>query len=335
MRSNLFILVQIGLFAFTCFAIYFIIRQKRITKYEQRFAQFSLNSSYESKFSMFDFFKDIFFQIVHIISKLLKKSKLITKHSKKFQKYLLGNEKEYKSSLDFLSIKFLNALLFLIIYLVIPKNNWYLAIFLSPIMFLIGYMLPNFIYQYIYIKRVKQIRNDLLEAISLLQYYLTKNKSIFNSFELTIRQLHGLIKEEFQIIHRDLLYGLTIKEAFTRFYERVRLTQVKEIVYSLSVLTKDNSNASYIFKNIKQSLLEQKQLAHELSYYHHISLILYRLFLLLPLILIFTIYLVYPTYFNIYLTTFMGKLLLIFLFLIYLLYYQIIKSILGVNNEKI
>ena len=110
--------------------------------------------------------------------------------------------------------------------------------------------------------------------------------SIMQAIEIVKNELDGAIGDEFKKIHLDLSYGLSVEIVFNRFYERVKLDDVKFITTSLTLLNKTGGNIVKVFKSIEREFFDKKKLNDELKTVTASSIFVYRFLLITPFIIL-------------------------------------------------
>ena len=66
-----------------------------------------------------------------------------------------------------------------------------------------------------------------------------------------------MVLEEFDIIAKDLNYGLDLTTVFSRFYDRVKVDEIKYITSSLSLLNKTGGNIVSVFNMIEKHFYDK------------------------------------------------------------------------------
>ena len=149
--------------------------------------------------------------------------------------------------------------------------------------------------------------------------------------EIVKEELEGPISDEFKKIYLDMTYGLSIEVVFDRFYNRVKLDDAKYITSSLSLLNKTGGNIVRVFGTIEKNFFNKKKLKQEMQSLTSASIFVFRILCILPFLFILVIYLLNPSYFTPMFTTVMGRILLLFITLFYILYILVIKKVLEVK----
>ena len=200
--------------------------------------------------------------------------------------------------------------------------------------FIIGFFIIDLFVLYEYGKRRKQIKEDLLKSITIMNNSFKSGMSIMQAIEIVKNELDGAIGDEFKKIYLDLSYGLTIEIVFNRFYERVKLEDVKFITTSLTLLNKTGGNIVKVFKSIEKEFFDKKKLDDELKTVTASSIFVYRFLLVIPFIICILIFILNPSYFNPLFKTHLGMLITTLIILLYVMYVLIIKKIMKVNDYE-
>ncbi|MCM1053678.1 MAG: type II secretion system F family protein [Ruminococcus sp.] len=321
----LIILIAIGV-------ILSLLRVFRSLRLEKRLSDFSLVSLKTNDISFFDKANNYLWKLVLKISKILKKSVVLTKYSEKYNKYISYTDKDTKEGINYLSVKFLLAtlaLLLAILTFTFRKLEFNIMIFL--IIFLISFFIPDIYLSIEFNHKRKQIEDDLLKAIIIMNNAFGSGRNIMQAISCVKDELDGPIKDEFQKIYLDITYGLSLDVVFNRFYERVKLEDAKYIMTSLTLLNKTGGDIIKIFSLIEKSIFSRKSLKNELNSLTASSKFVFKMLMFLPFIFIGIIFVLNPSYFKPIFTTSLGLIILVFTILFYILYILIIKRILEVE----
>lgn len=299
----------------------------------KRIEDFSLknNSSYELSFV--DKLLKFLLKIVKKITSLNKKSVFLKKYSKKLDKYLIYSKNTRLTCDDYISIKILYTMFVDLLYLVtsILKNNP-INIFLFIILSFVSFFIIDGAIIIIYKNKRNKIEDGLLQAIVIMNSAFKSGKNIYQAINIVKTSLPSPIKEEFEIISKDINYGLDLTTVFERFYNRVKVEEVKYITSSLSLLNKTGGNIVTVFNMIEKHFYDKLKIKNELNSLTSSSKMLYRMLIFIPFIFVFTIYSLNPNYFKPLVTTNLGFALDIIMLILYVIYILVIKKITKVEK---
>lgn len=310
----------------------FIIRQIRMIKLEKRFENFSLSSIQDHEISIFDKGLKKMWKWIHRISNFLSKSVVLQKYGKKYERHITVEEKEYKTGLDYVTIKILIGLLFVIFYAITSmfQNKPFHGMSVL-IIFMVGFFLPDLILNIEFNRKRKRIEDDLLKAIIIMNNSFKSGRNIMQAIQTVKTELEGPIADEFKKIYLDITYGLSLDVVFNRFYERVKLEDAKYIASSLTLLNKTGGNIVHVFATIEKSFFDKKKLRDELNSLTAASVFVFRVLVVLPFIFALVIYILNPTYFVPLFQTKLGLFFLLFIVLLFTIYVLVIKKVLKVK----
>lgn len=313
--------------------IYFLLREMKSIKYQKRIEKFALISLHDQEKSFFDIAIIKINKLLQSMSKILIKSTVLKNYSSKYERYISFEEKEIKSKMDFISLKFFvgTILMFLTLFTLIFLNSR-----LNPvnflITFLIGFFTPDIILNIKFKNIRKKIEDDLLKAIIMMNNSFKAGHNIMQAVSTVKNELDGPISDEFKKIYMDMTYGLKIEVVFNRFYERVKLEDAKYITSSLSLLNRTGGNIVHVFESIEKSFFEKKKLQMEMKSLTSSSIFVFRILLLLPIFFVLLIFIMNKTYFSPFIKTPYGFLILLLILLLYILYIITIKKIMKVKS---
>jgi len=328
LNENIIIYIQLSLLIILLIFCYILFK---CIKKEERLAKYTVNlinskNNLENKISTKYPFENII--------KLLNKSKLIVKHSKKFDKYKMIYYPIIDSGIEIYSIKIFISMILGIIYCSFSlfKGN-IINIYELSITFLIGYFIFNIILFIKYKIFRNKIENDFLKAIVVMNNAFKSGKNIYGAIDAVGIELDGVIANEFNRMSLELSFGLDIEIVFKRFSKRIKIKEVNYLTSTLSILNKTGGNIVKIFDSIEKNLYMKKELKLELVSLTSGSRIIIYAVSIIPILYIMFINLFNKDYFKPFFTTNLGFSLMAIAITIYILYILSIKKILKVGNN--
>lgn len=309
-----------------------LLRQSKTLKLEKRIDKFALLPINNEENSFFDKIAVLLWKLVKNISKLLKKSVVLNKYGDKYERHITYEERKQKSGIDYVSIKFLLGFLTVILSILtmmFQYKKFPLIIIIA--IFFIGFFLPDIFLNIEFRKKRKKVEEDLLKAIIIMNSAFKSGRNIMQAIEIVKDELDGSISDEFQKIYIDINYGLSLEVVFNRFYERVKLEDVKYITSSLALLNKTGGNIVKVFSMIEKTFFDKKKLRNELNSMTASSVFVYRLLISLPFVFALFIIILNPAYFKVMYTTTIGLLISLLIIILYVLYVLVIKKVLRVK----
>ena len=305
--------------------ISFLIKEYKAMKYQRRFEKFSLMSTKDHEKSFFDIIEEYLLAKIKTWSKICAKIKILREYSNHYEKY---NIKEEYENIDYISIKFLMSFIVLSITILtsifsmrnIHFIEWIIAL-------LIGFFIPDILLAIKFKKRQKKMPEDLLKSLIIINNELENDKNIMQAIEKVTKELDGAIKKEYQIIYLDLSYGLNIETVFQRFYNRVKIEEIKEIATTLAFLNNDPKNISQIFNKIEKDFYQNQKLKSKKTRIMRKSFIISLILIAIPPILSWIILLKKRNYYNGFFKTPYGFLLFLSVIVLYITYIVMLRKI--------
>ena len=215
------ILIIIGICLF-----FYIITVSIAYEKEQRLTRFSINGINTKQPSFTDKLLNFYYKIINYLSKIFKKSKILTNYSKKYEIYVDKTSFVKSEAINFISIKFFVS--FLCVFITIISDVIRVQYIYLPQLSL-AFVLGFFIYDVFLIfekkNKYRKLENDLLKAVIIMSNAFKSGRSIVQAIELVILESEGRIKEEFKKIKVDLNYGLDYDVVFNRFAKRLNIEE--------------------------------------------------------------------------------------------------------------
>lgn len=311
---------------------FYLLRLYHVMKLEKRLAPFSITSKKQQEKSLFDTLEIVMWRLVRIISKIISKSQVLVNYGKKYNKFIIYEDRDSKEGIDYVAMKILIALFVFILCLFslsFGKVHFDFMFFL--IIFIVSFFLPDVFLNISFYTKRKKIENDLLKAIIIMNNAFSSGRNIMQAIEIVKSELDGPIQDEFKKIYLDITYGLSLDVVFNRFYDRVRIEDAKYITTSLALLNKTGGDIVKVFSMIEKSIFDKKNLKNELDSLTASSRFVFRLLVILPFVFVLIIFVLNPSYFNPLFTTPIGIVVLGLTVLLYILYILIIRKVLKVS----
>ncbi len=330
---TLVIIVQSVIVITLVVLVFQIVKLKNAIDLEKRILRFSIFSITEKPVSFFDKLGSYYGKLIRIISKFISKSKAIVNFSNRYKKYLDSTKVIRENTLDILSNKILISLLALIITVISDvlrrQDVSILQILLS---LLVGFFIPDVFLYLNYKRKQKRIEEDLLKAVIIMSNAFKSGRSIMQAVEVVSKELDGPISEEFRKMYIDLTYGLELEIAFERLANRIKLEETKYLASSLVILNKTGGNVVKVFSSIERSFFERKKLEDELKSVTALSNFVFKILVAIPLVIFVMIYIFNPAYFVPFVTTNIGKVILVLILLIYTIYIIIVRKVIRIRE---
>lgn len=326
------IILEVGIIISVSIMIFVIFKNLKSYEYEKKFQEFSLLSNKDTDISFFERLNYYFWKFVHSLSNLLSYSKVVEKHSQKYENDMAFERKNIQRPIDYISIKILSGCLFIILFCITTILQYESLDFMQIlILFVAGYFIPNIIILYKRKKRKMKLEEDLLKAIIIMNNSFKSGRNIMQAIETVKNELEGPIALEFEKISLDISYGLSLDIVFTRFYNRMQTEDAKYIASALTLLNKTGGNIVKVFSMIEQSFFEKKKLRNELESLTASSIFVFRLLVAMPIIFVILINFLNKDYFKPLISSPLGLLLMGIIIILYILYIVIIRKVLKVE----
>ena len=328
---DIFVVQVISILVLLGVIIYLLKSQKAI-KREKRLGKFAIYSVVSQETSYFEKLENFIWKLIHKLGNLFKKSKVLSNYAKHYEKYITYEQRDFKSGIDYVAMKFLISIgLVSLSVLTVMFQYIKVGFLFFVLVFLVGFFLPDLVLHLEYLKKRKQVGEDLLKAIIIMNNSFKSGRNIMQAIEIVKRELDGPIKDEFSKIYMDMTYGLSLEVVFNRFYERIRLEDAKYIASSLTLLNKTGGNIVKVFSSIEKTFYDKKKLRDELESMTASSVFVYRVLTVLPFAFVALISFLNPTYFLPLITTPIGLFVLFIILIIFMLYVVVIKKVLKVD----
>lgn len=313
-------------------ALLLLAKISKTIKLEKRVGKYGVEPIIDNTKSITDNLLEVYVKIQNKIYKIISKSAIIKKWSKKYDKYVNVVNNTYKSGIDFISEKIvITSLLLLLAILFKSTRGELLNIYETVIPFFLGFVLTDIVNAYKFREYRSKLENDLLQAITIMNNAFKAGRSILQSVELVTQELEGPIANEFKKIYIEINFGLAVDVVFSRFAERIKLEEVTYLTVSLSILNKTGGNIIKVFSSIEKTLFNKKKLELELKALTGSSKIIVGVLILMPIFFVAVLYIMDPLYFMPFINTLIGNILVMIMFIIYFMYIVVVRKIIKVR----
>lgn len=318
-----------------CFILLFlliikIIRLFKIVKLEERLEPYVIKPLKSSDQNTSEQLKKIYKEFVEMFTSKLKKSVVATKYAKKLDKYTVMTDM-YNNGFEILSGKIIVACVLTVLAVIIKAFQFKVLGSMETLgVFTLGFFVLD-IYLFARYKIFRwTLESDFIAAITIMNNSFKSGRSIIQAINIVGTEVGGIIGTEFKRMNLELSYGLDIEEVFKRFAERVELEEASYLTASLSVLNKTGGDIIKVFSTIERSLFDKRKLRLELKSLTSGSKIVVYVLLGIPFFFVLAISLINPQYFLPFITTDIGRLLLIFMIIYYIIFVVVVRKIMKV-----
>ena len=314
------------------FAIYLISAKKSIDL-EKRITRFSISSITDRPSSFFDRMRNNYEDVLKLFIPFLSGFPLLVKYSKNFNNYVYLNGNDKDGQMRIIAEKFLLAFFGVIIVIVSDVFRRHsISIIQVLFAFLVGFFIPDVFIKISDIKSQKRVEDDLFKAVLIMSNAFKSGRSIMQAVKIVSDELDGEIADEFKKVYIDLTYGLELEVAFDRLSSRIKLPEAGYLASSLAILNRTGGNVVKVFDSIEKSFYERKKLNDELKSVTALSNFVFKILMVIPFIVFLTIYVLNPSYFVPLVSTSIGKLILVIIVCLYVLYIIFVKRVIKIRE---
>lgn len=295
--------------------------EKRISRYTIKESRDKYDKSYYDKF--FDKYKSF------VKGQRKKIAKLFPNLVRKYDKYVTDGEVR---AADYVTHKIVISFIFVILTIVaMVIQGKLITLFQLFCNMILGFYILDIIL-FIFNKfKKKQIENDMLRAIIIMNNAFKSGKSTIQAVEIASEKLPKPISLEFRKMHQEMKYGMSVDVVFDRFARRMKLEEAEYLSSSLTILNRTGGNIIAVFNSIEKTLFDKKKLEEELKNLTTVSKLLVKILLIVPIVFVLIIYLLDPNYFDPFFESSIGYMLLGIVFVLFIIYAYLLQRIVKVD----
>lgn len=328
---ELFILQMILIFVL-CLIVLQLMKISRAAKLEKQISKYAVEPLNGKIDSIFDKLYRKYEGIILSLNDILGHSQVLKNYSKKYNKYIEYSVLGKFNPMNFVSMKIviINGLLLTVVLSNILRYKEF-TFFQFFISFVVGFFLPDIILFIKQKRREKQIDDDMIKAIIIMNSAFKSGRTTMQAIEIVKNELSGPIGEEFKKMYVDISFGLSLDVVFQRFSKRIDNEDAKYISASLTILNKTGGDIVKVFSSIEKSLFDRRKLRNELKSLTASSEVMFKLLTLAPFIIFLILFVLNPSYFNPLFSSTPGLVVLGLIILIFILYVYFIKRMMKIR----
>ena len=283
---NVFI-IQTIIMVILAFIIFYLIIYNKTLNLERRISKYSVESIKDNSISLFDILSINYNKLINKITKVLKRSHILTKYSSKYNKYISYDNIKEVCAMDYVSNKVFIFVLFIFIISFARIIEGIMPSFIDILIAgLVGFFSLDIYFIFSDMIKKRLVEQELLNAIIIMNNAFRSGRSTIQAIEIVAQELKGPIKQEFRKMHLEITYGLSLDVVFERFGKRVESDEVKYITSSLSILNKTGGNIIKVFSSVEKMLFNKRKLKQEMNSLTSSSKMLGIFLLLMPIIFV-------------------------------------------------
>ena len=308
--------------------IIFLIRQRRVAKFEKKFSYFALNNNNVNDVSISDSLASDTLSLLRRISNNLSKINLFKKWSNNFNKYSIFSNNSKLNTADFLTLKFILAIYFIIFLILVDIfRGLNITIFHYLFFFILVFTIPNIFLLLFNSLRNNELKNNVTKIINMFANEIVHNDNILEIINNIKLEVSGPMVDELSLLETDIINGLSLEQAIYRMYERTHIKELEEVANYLRIITKTTGSKKQAFKYLNERINMRNKRREDNRIYYTLAYVIASFCLLIPLVS-FGLYLyIFPDNFHVLTSNVLGYMNLIMFWLVYILYYLILRFI--------
>jgi len=219
-------------------------------------------------------------------SNVLKSLVIFNSVAKTYDKYIYEGS-HLKDGMDYISLKIILGILLELGYIfsILVMKDDFSTLFIFLI-FVIGFIMPDFYCIVSYDRRMVISNVSLLRAFMTMRDGLQVNKSMERVLENVIDKNKGYLKREFQQVLADYRIGLSLGDGFLRMYNRTHYKIFEVLSKRLEVASYNGVSYVDVFKKIIDEFSHCEKVDKKVTGILVKNNLLYGLLVIIPLFLV-------------------------------------------------
>ena len=326
-NSLIIIIIQIVIVFSIVGIVTFFIRINDTIRMEKRISKYTIKGNNMNELSYYD---RIQYRYKSFVKKQRRKiNKLFPNLVRKYDKYVTDGDVR---AVDYITHKLVLSVLFVMLTVVAMVIQ---GRFITTIQFIISLVLGFYILDIVLVIfnkfNKKKIENDMLRSIIIMNNAFKSGKSTIQAVEIASNKLSKPISSEFKRMHQEMKYGLSVDVVFDRFAKRVNIEEAEYLSSSLTILNRTGGNIVNVFNSIEKTLFDKMKLKEELKNSTTVSNLLIKILLVVPIMIVFLIYILNPNYFDPFFESTLGYILLCIVLILFIIYAYLLQRIVKVE----
>lgn len=309
-----------------------IVRIGSANKKAKRISKYSIEPVLNDYYSYSDRLLNGYYKFVKKVRIYINRSFYLKRSAKKYEKYISYNNHNVIEGIDFITTKFVIAIIFIIFTAFSQVFSLKLLNFFDFVInFTIGYFILDIYLHFSYKKKKKKMANDLLRAVIVMNNAFKSGKSILQAIKITSDELEGPLKDEFKKMYLDMKYGLSVDTVFDRFAKRVGIDEAVYLSSSLTILNRTGGNITLVFSSIEKTLFDKKKLDEELKNISSVPKMVVKFLIAVPIIFTIVIYILDPTFFAPLFGSVLGYMIIGIALIMFIIYILLLMRVLRIE----
>lgn len=176
----------------------------------------------------------------------------------------------------------------------------------------IGWFIPKIILRSKIKNRIKNLNDQLGDAIVLISNSLKAGYSFFQAIDIVGKEMTGPIAEEFLLLQKEINLGLPVERAFENLVKRVSSDDLELVITAVLIQRQIGGNLAEVLDNISSTIRDRVKIKGEVRTITAQGRMSGLIISLLPLILGLLIYLINPEHISVLFTSQIGIAIIIF-----------------------
>lgn len=188
------------------------------------------------------------------------------------------------------------------------------SLIFAAIFGMIGYRAPGIIIRGMFKRRIELFDRQLVDALTMMTSALRSGLSFMQVIQVLERELPNPAAQEFGMVLRENRVGVNINDALLNLIKRVPSDDLFMIVNSVVTLSQQGGDLSEAFETIAVTIRERQKIMEKIRTMSQAAITQATILSLIPLVMLFFMYLMQPKYVMLLFTTPLGIAMMIFMF---------------------
>lgn len=194
-----------------------------------------------------------------------------------------------------------------------------------------GWTLPRKIVNLMWRRRVRQFDEQMLDALTFLSNSLKSGLSLVQAIDMIVQELPNPVSQEWALVMNQQKLGVRIDEALSNLERRIGTEDTQIVITSITILRESGGNLAEVFDTIAYTIRERRKVEGKVEAMVSQGVMQGIVIVAMPIVLAGILYAIDPYLIGRLWTTFIGWIMLIFMFLLQFAGAWMIKKIVTIE----
>lgn len=131
--------------------------------------------------------------------------------------------------------------------------------------FLVGIAFPAFMVKMAYQKRIRKLRSQLVDGLTMLSSSLKAGLSFIQAIEVLCEEMPPPISQEFKLILKENKWGMSLEESLVKLRKRIPLEEANLLVSSILIARESGGELPKVLSRLTTTIRDNLKLQEKIA----------------------------------------------------------------------